>query len=110
MLFFTVEFQLIKTERLVDLENQLLAVTIVTIISGRHHQWLLKPEDESMVKNDMLTLSQSISHNILINFKEKNSIFTWIKLPYDTCDTVNITSNGTHRHYVPPEKNIIAFI
>lgn len=71
MLFFTVEFQLIKTERLVDLENQLLAVTIVTIISGRHHQWLLKPEDESMVKNDMLTLSQSISHNILINFKEK---------------------------------------
>lgn len=38
MFFFTVEFQLIKTERLVELENQLLAATIVIIISGSNHQ------------------------------------------------------------------------
>lgn len=38
MFLFTVEFQLIKTERLVELENQLLAATIVIIISGRNHQ------------------------------------------------------------------------
>lgn len=53
MLFFTTE--LIKTERWVELEKHLLAITVVIIVSGKSHQWLLKPEDESMMKDDILT-------------------------------------------------------
>lgn len=44
----------INKDRLVELENQFLAVTIVTIISGRHHQWLIKPEDEKKKKNQKM--------------------------------------------------------
>lgn len=59
-LFFKVESQLISIEDMIKSENLCLVTIIVTMDSGKDHQWMLEQMNESLLRNRIFIWSRSI--------------------------------------------------
>lgn len=86
---------------MLDLENNHMASTMVVIVQGKTHQWMLKLVGESLIETGYLHSLELCK--TLYEEKVVYSIETW-QIPLQVI-IVNITSNGTNRDQRPAEKS-----
>lgn len=63
--YLTVECQQINVEGMMEAEYHHLATTTVLTDPGRNHQWMLRPVDESLMRNRIFTYPIVSSHLLI---------------------------------------------
>ena len=74
-------------------------MNIVVIDSGKNHQWILKLEDESLMRKK--SSLKICPHKLLINYKGKFTVWKSARHHLNQANKVNRNDNGTNYYCLP---------